>query len=362
MEYRGQKTLPVVEPRDLVMMDRANQLLAQCDTVEQAKELADKAAAATHYAKKAKLGLQAQNRAARIKVAAERRAGQLLGQVERGRGGAGTHQRNSSSAGRVSPYTTALNEAGASRQEANRWQKMAEMDEGKFSAILNKTEETGQEITTGGILKIAAKEKKEETRQAKILKLANKTDRVDETAGLSPPYPVIYADPPWRYDDNSTDPTRVIENHYPTMPLAEICSLEVCGGSVADLATDDAILFLWATSPLLHKAVAVISAWGFNYKTCAVWDKGQIGMGYFFRQQHELLLVAERGSIPKPAPADRPSSVICEPRGRHSQKPDRFYEIIETMYPTLSKVELFQRSPRAGWDGWGNEVGDNERF
>lgn len=162
-------------------------------------------------------------------------------------------------------------------------------------------------------------------------------------------YPVIYADPPWRYDYAETE-NRAIENQYPTMPIDEICNMPV-----SDLATDDAILFMWTTAPKLEEAFKVVSSWGFTYRSCAIWDKQKIGMGYYFRIQHEILLVATRGNIPTPAPADRVSSVISIPRSEHSVKPVDFYEIIEKFYPTLPKIELFCRSPREGWAVWGNQ-------
>lgn len=162
-------------------------------------------------------------------------------------------------------------------------------------------------------------------------------------------YPVIFADPPWRYDYAETD-NRAIENQYPTMPIEDICALPV-----ASIATDDCVLFLWATSPKLIEALDVVRAWGFTYKTCMVWAKDKIGMGYYARQQHELLLIATRGAPPTPAPADRPSSVIAATRGEHSAKPDEFYAVIERMYPALPKIELFCRSPRDGWGAWGNQ-------
>ena len=79
---------------------------------------------------------------------------------------------------------------------------------------------------------------------------------------------------------------------------------------------------------------------GFSYRTCAVWDKEIIGMGYYFRQQHELLLVATRGNVPTPLPGDRVSSVIRSRRELHSKKPECVYKIIEAMYPSLPKLEM----------------------
>lgn len=168
-------------------------------------------------------------------------------------------------------------------------------------------------------------------------------------AQLSKTYNIVYADPPWRYEHVKTE-NRAIENHYPTMELDEICKLPI-----TEVAAPDAVLFIWATSPKLAEAIQVLTAWGFVYRTCMVWKKDKIGMGYYVRQQHELLLIATRGTLPVPMPSDRYSSVIDAPRGKHSEKPERFYEVIEAMYPEYDKVELFSRNVRKGWDGWGNQ-------
>lgn len=164
-------------------------------------------------------------------------------------------------------------------------------------------------------------------------------------------YPVIYADPPWRYG-HAISVSREIENQYPTMSLEEICAL-----NVSELSSEDAVLFMWATSPKLAESMRVIEAWGFEYKTCAVWDKEKIGMGYYFRQQHELLLVATRGAIPAPPVEQRFGSVFRFERPElHSQKPSHFAELIERFYPKLPKIELFCRAPRKGWSVWGNQA------
>lgn len=217
------------------------------------------------------------------------------------------------------------------------------------------------ELSKAEQTEIVAKGEKEILQAAKQIR-AKKADtrreeRIAIVAAMAAPspsvptqrYPVIYADPPWRYEFSTED--RAIENQYPTMPVEDICAM-----NVAAMATDDAILFLWATSPKLPEAMSVITAWGFTYRTSAVWVKPQLGMGYYFRQQHELLLVATRGNMPAPAPADRPRSVVTSDRAAHSEKPAEFAEAIERMYPTLPKIELFCRTgTRAGWETWGNQ-------
>jgi N6-adenosine-specific RNA methylase IME4 len=68
------------------------------------------------------------------------------------------------------------------------------------------------------------------------------------------------------------------------------------------------------------------------------------------------LLIATRGEIPCPLPANRPPSVIEAPRREHSRKPDEVYQLIERMYPELPKIELFARNAREGWARWGNQA------
>ena len=165
-------------------------------------------------------------------------------------------------------------------------------------------------------------------------------------------YAVLLADPGWAFEEGTADPSRRIEkNHYPTMTTEAICALPV-----KNLATPDAVLFLWTPSSHLPEALQVMSAWDFEYAASAVWVKDRIGMGHWVRNRHELLLIGARGEMPHPASGARPDSVIEAPRREHSRKPDAAYEMIERMYPELPKIELFARVRRDGWDAWGNEV------
>lgn len=184
-------------------------------------------------------------------------------------------------------------------------------------------------------------------REEKIAAIVANNLPLDSSLGM---FSVLYIDPPWRYEHVETE-SRAIENQYPTMSHDDICDLPV-----DVIAADDCVLFMWATSPKLAEAMKVLEAWGFNYRTCAVWVKDKIGMGYYFRQRHELLLVATRGNLPTPAPENRLDSVFECPRTGHSEKPPIVYEFIERMYPEFLKCELFARNSREGWAAWGNQV------
>jgi N6-adenosine-specific RNA methylase IME4 len=167
-------------------------------------------------------------------------------------------------------------------------------------------------------------------------------------------YPVILADTAWKFEvyDSGSGLERAPETHYPTLSIDEICALPV-----ADLATPDAVLFLWCTSPHLRDGLRVVESWGFTYRANIVWVKqGPPGLGHWVRHQHEILLIGARGNMRAPLESDRPPSVIHAPRREHSRKPDEAYEAIERMYPDLPKAELFARSRRPGWTVWGNEI------
>ena len=186
-------------------------------------------------------------------------------------------------------------------------------------------------------------------------------------------YGAILADPPWRFrtwDQRTAIPrtrssgTNIsAATHYATMELDEIRALPV-----GELAATDCSLFLWACWPNLLDALALIEAWGFEYKTCAFcWTKahagqvelfqddieGLLGLGYWTRANSEPCLLATRGR-PKRLAADVRQAII-EPRREHSRKPDCVHGRIERLVAG-PYLELFARARRIGWDAWGNEV------
>jgi N6-adenosine-specific RNA methylase IME4 len=190
-------------------------------------------------------------------------------------------------------------------------------------------------------------------------KQARRAERERECAGriLALPdkkYGGILGDPEWRFEpwSRETGMDRAADNHYSTSATDVIKSRDV-----ASIAADDCVLFLWSTAPMQRQAYEVMGAWGFEYKSQIVWDKGEIGNGYWFRNQHEILLVGTRGKVVAPAPGTQWPSIIRAPVREHSRKPDEFAEMIETLFPTVPKIELNCRgAPRPGWDAWGYET------
>lgn len=172
-------------------------------------------------------------------------------------------------------------------------------------------------------------------------------------------FSTFVVDPPWQYGNTST--RGAAENHYGTMTIEELCDLDV----VRDKAAKNAHLYMWATSSHLPEAFSVMHAWGFEYKTYLVWVKPQMGMGNYFRVSTEIILFGVKGDM---RTRDRGLKNWFEiPRGKHSQKPSAFYDLVMKASPGPF-MELFSRcyanealhcvcsKCRLNWSVWGNQA------
>lgn len=163
---------------------------------------------------------------------------------------------------------------------------------------------------------------------------------------------MIYADPPWHFEAYSEGgQQKAPAMQYPTMPVADLCALEV-----SKIAARDAVLFMWTVPAVFPDALAVVESWGFTFKTFAVRVKRNIACGLWFRGQHEPLIVATRGNMPPPP--ELHSSVFFDdaPAGPHSAKPDSVRDWIASAYPEAGRIELFARTAAPGWVAWGNQA------
>jgi N6-adenosine-specific RNA methylase IME4 len=135
---------------------------------------------------------------------------------------------------------------------------------------------------------------------------------------------------------------------YDCMSIEQIAALPV-----GEWAADDAHLYLWTTNAFLRDAFALMEGWGFAYKTTLTWIKHQLGMGMYFRNTTEHVLFGVRGSL-KLARRDVPTHFVAR-RGRHSEKPAVFYDIVAECSPE-PRLDVFARKHRFGWDAYGDEV------
>lgn len=162
---------------------------------------------------------------------------------------------------------------------------------------------------------------------------------------------VIYADPPWEYGNTQPDYQTEQRDYYPVMKLSDICAIPV-----RDITEEDAVLFLWVTSPILEESFQVIKSWGFKYKASFIWDKIKHNIGHYNSVRHEFLLVCTKGSC-QPDVRKLFDSVQSIERTEHSRKPEEFRKIIDTLYPLGKRIELFARGKVAeGWETYGNET------
>lgn len=168
-------------------------------------------------------------------------------------------------------------------------------------------------------------------------------------------YRIFYADPPWEYSDTQDvkdDGYGSAERHYPTMSLKELCEM---GEQVKACSEDDAVLFLWVTSPLLEDSFKIVRAWDFKYKASFVWDKVKHNYGHYNSVRHEILLICTKGSCMPDIATLFDSVQSIERTDVHSEKPEKFREIIDALYSHGNRIELFSRREMGGWDSWGNE-------
>lgn len=175
-------------------------------------------------------------------------------------------------------------------------------------------------------------------------------------------YNTIYADPPWQFQNRTgkVSPEHKRLMRYETMAVRDICELPI-----SEIADDKAHLYLWVPNALLPDGLAVMEAWGFEYKTNLVWEKirkdgmpdGR-GVGFYFRNVTEMLLFGiKKNSTPNRTMQSARSQVnlVRAAKREHSRKPDEIVPIIENCSQE-PRIELFARGVRDGWDMWGNQA------
>lgn len=320
----------------LVKYDAACRAVAEAKTIDEVKDIHDKSVALQAYARQARNhDLEAD--AIEIRMRATRRLDQLrvdqkttvgLNQGSRLVGPSRTRQDD----------RPTLAQAGIDKHLAHRARGLGALSDLDFEAAVVTAR---RNITS--VVKAATKGKHRDIREAEL------GARIKALPTRR--YGVVLADPAWRFEPYSRDTgmDRAPDNHYATSDLQTIIA------SRPALA-DAAVVFMWAIVPMLPEALSVLSEWGLTYRSHMVWVKNKISTGYWFRMKHEVLLVGARGDLPAPAMGTQSASVLEANVGKHSEKPVAVHEMIERLYPSLPKLEMYARSGRPGWDSWGAEA------
>jgi N6-adenosine-specific RNA methylase IME4 len=319
----------------LAVISQARQMLQQAKTLDDVLEIRDKAAAAKVYFKAANESVELMNAAVEVKLRAERKAGELLSvMAKRGRPEKGDTK---------SPF---LVESGVTNKQSSRWQQLYRVPDEVFEQHIRSVIEARRELTTKDVLKLAARQATPEPMEPGELP-HDSAIVSDMTQVGEQKFGTVYADPPWNYGNQATRAST--DNHYDTMSIEDLCNMPV-----RDVVADDAHLHLWTTNGFLREAFDVIDAWGFEYRSCFVWCKPQMGIGNYWRVSHEFMLLGIRGNAKRFLERNHMSWMELE-RREHSVKPEKIRGIIERVSPG-PYLELFGRKAVQGWTVLGNQV------
>jgi N6-adenosine-specific RNA methylase IME4 len=328
----------------LVHFDKARQELAIANTIDEVKEIRDRALAYRAYVKQIGESLEMQNMIAEIKIRAERKVGELLKEQGRGQGERDKKIETSDNVG-LKPK---LEEIGISYHQSADWQKIADIPEETFERHIVKTKEANEELTTASMLRLSEKQIRQE-RDEKEKQLKAELEEIPLPKKL---YDVIVIDPPWGLKKiiREVRPNQK-EFDYPTMTIEEIKAFPV-----KDVMTDNCHVFLWTTQKYLPYAFDILKEWGLTYVLTMVWHKNG-GFQPFGLPQYncEFVLYAHKGN-PKFIDTKAFNCCFNGERGKHSEKPDSFYDVIDRVCDG-NKIDIFARKERnKKWEVYGNEV------
>jgi len=336
------KMTEIINLSDLELaFERKKQDIAQLQTVQEAKEYHARAKALLDYCKSQhKDRKDLQNKLAVLKIDAACRGGELLKQMaDRGKRmeKGGEYQTFQTESSEKKPTLADLK---ISETKSHRWQLMAKLPKKERENYYKKERkriEGDGELTESGLYRY--------------------TDRYFRQPPEFPSMPkgryrVIYADPPWQYSDELVEGYGTAEHHYRTLSIKELCEMPF------PKTTKDAVLFLWITSPIKRqgKYKEALNSWGFIERAEWIWNKLRHNFGHWNSVRHEYLFICTKGNCPLEVQRLFPSVISIDRTKIHSKKPEYFRKMIEVLYPSGRRIELFARVKTLGWDSWGNEA------
>ncbi len=325
---------------ELVKYDAACRAIAEARSVDELKPIRNSAAALRAYARQAK-NRDLEIDAMEIRVRAERRVGELMAkQADSGGLKRGGDRKSKVAIGPLKPIT--LDEVGIDKHLAHRARELVRLDEQTFEHELRDWRErtrSGRDPVTAALLRSAV-------------------DTAKPVQAIAPPFPegtfrTFVIDPPWPMAKSARieTPEQGQRLDYPTMSVDAIRT--VIGDKLKAHAAADTQVYLWVTHRFLPAGLALLQAWGLTYHCVLTWMKpsGFTPFSWMFNTEHALF--AYRGTFK----LERLGLKVgfSAPTGRHSEKPDAFYELVEQV-GAERRVDVFARRERPGWTAWGNEV------
>ena len=234
--------------------------------------------------------------------------------------------------------------AGCSRDTVDKVRKINEAHEDGLVS-----EETIENLRTGeaSIHSVFSDVRRNEKKEEIVKKLESVTAKKQKA--LKGQYDVIVIDPPWPMQkiEREVRPNQAAFD-YPTMTEEELAALKMP-------AAEDCHMWLWTTHKFLPMAYRLLNVWGFKYVCCFVWHKPggfqPIGLPQY---NCEFALYARRGS-PKFIDTKAFNTCFDAPRGKHSEKPEEFYDVVRRVTGGR-RIDIFNRRNIKGFDVWGKEA------
>lgn len=326
--------------QELAKIESFRAELAKAETFQEISYLKSQAEAVAEFAKRLKLGKEKQDEIGVFLIEIETKKGAWL---DKHFPHGGSHEKKQGPAD--VPCISSMQELGITKNQSSQSRLIAKEPELVQKAIESIKGSNNQVVTPNAVAKEIKKIKQEERRDEIKESLV-----LQELKPSNKKYRIIYADPPWSYGNAMPEYVTEPQDYYSLMSTKDICAMPV-----KEITENNAVLFMWSTSPHLPEALEVVKAWGFTYKTTFIWDKIKHNMGHYNSVRHEILLVCTKGAC-TPDVKKLFDSVVSIERTEHSKKPEEFRNIIETLYVFGNKIELFARQAPLGWDVFGNQI------
>lgn len=315
----------------LERLTEAVRMLAEARSLKEIKDVISIAKAAEAYAKAEKLGKEAEDYAAEIRIRAAKKAGEALRKSPRHKGGRPA-TKPVDDIDKLIEEEIKLPEVDITRDQSSDWQEIAKADEEDFEETLAKAKDEGKtsDRFVADMLRSIRKTREQPSIAEDLTPEEAPQEASDSLTGVvGHPGTVIYAIP-----------------SYSTMTLEEIAALPI-----PKLASNNTMLFIWSPATLLVDVIRTANKWGFTYKNHMVWDRGTSKADAYINVQHELLLVFQKGTVKSPKDDNKPDSIFKSSRYEEGEdKPFEVYDIITSMYPDCIKVGLYIDDYVTGWE------------
>ena len=315
------------EPREIALLSSAQQALAEARTVDEVKDVRDKADAVRHYARQAKLGQELVIEAAVVKLRAERRIGQILRETPLATGVEGNQHDLSPG----EPNGVLLQDLGISKSHSSRMQRIADLDDSAFEQYIATESELRREPTVAGVLRMIRSLHPVNTRTSdEQVSACRKVTSLEDIASSGLRFESILVNP----------------------LLTSVPCEQLEATPILNLLEDNGIVFVWSSVETLLETLDLADAWQLVYRGMQLFvpPKNQVP-----EQSMHLLLCFQRESA-LDTHSQNSSWIVC-PQPEDEGIPQTVYRHIEMLQPG-NALAIHTRSlpKRENWTVYGNQV------